>query len=229
MPRTSRCGQVIGPSDKTASARSSTAASRPSAPPIAKASSATPAVAPSGDADRRERGSTTPCRARRARREGRGRQRPEQQLAFACLQRGGGKPPPFLELDDRRRRDDPAGVKMPAAPSAGRCAACRWREGESGSAGPGLLANRFAVGQKLAPHLFEIVVGADFRPEQVHDDIARIDQHPVALRLALDRDAGAARRAPLRDARSRPAPAGSSGRSRSPSGRRSSSCRRGRS
>ena len=36
------------------------------------------------------------------------------------------------------------------------------------------------------PHLLEIVVGAGFRPEQVDDHIARVDEHPVALVLALD-------------------------------------------
>src|SRR5580700_321602 len=42
------------------------------------------------------------------------------------------------------------------------------------------------------PHLLEIVEGADFGPEDVNDHVARIDQHPVALRRAFDagRNAG---------------------------------------
>ncbi len=36
------------------------------------------------------------------------------------------------------------------------------------------------------PHLFEIVEGAHFRPEDVDDDVAGVDQHPVAMRHALD-------------------------------------------
>src|SRR5262249_59841218 len=36
------------------------------------------------------------------------------------------------------------------------------------------------------PHLLEIVEGADFRPEDVDDDVAGIDQHPVAVRHAFD-------------------------------------------
>ena len=40
------------------------------------------------------------------------------------------------------------------------------------------------------PHLFQVVEFAHLGPEHVHDDVADVDQHPVALRLALD--AGAA-------------------------------------
>src|SRR4249920_2601080 len=36
------------------------------------------------------------------------------------------------------------------------------------------------------PHLLQIVEGADLGPENMHDDIARIDEHPVAMRRALD-------------------------------------------
>ena len=43
-----------------------------------------------------------------------------------------------------------------------------------------------------APHLLEIVEGADFRPEDVDDHIAGIDQHPVAGAQALDADVAAA-------------------------------------
>src|SRR5271166_1324701 len=55
----------------------------------------------------------------------------------------------------------------------------------AGQWAPGLLPSRLAVGERLPPHLFEIVVGADFRSEHVNDHVARIDQHPVSLSLAL--------------------------------------------
>src|SRR3954468_24158296 len=43
------------------------------------------------------------------------------------------------------------------------------------------------------PHLFEIVEGAHLRPEHMNDDVAGIDQHPVAVLLAFDADAFQAR------------------------------------
>ena len=39
------------------------------------------------------------------------------------------------------------------------------------------------------PDLLDVVEGAHFRPEQVNDHVARVDQHPVAVRQALDLDA----------------------------------------
>ena len=48
----------------------------------------------------------------------------------------------------------------------------------------------------VAPQLFEIVIGADLGPEQMHDDIARVDQHPIAPRLTLDRRSAARTTAP---------------------------------
>src|SRR2546426_1110824 len=104
MLRTKRCGQVIGPSEMTASARSRSAGPSPSAPQ--------PADGEKIEAD---------CRA------------------------------PMRGLE--------------------------------GGLGPGL-----AIRQCRAPHLFEIVIASDVRPEDVHDDIAGVDQHPIALALALDRD-----------------------------------------
>ena len=82
---------------------------------------------------------------------------------------------------------------MPAVPSVDHCGACRRREDENGWGAVRLQANGFTVGQRPAPHLFEIVGAADFRSKKVHDDIARVDQHPVALPPALDRNAGSAR------------------------------------
>jgi hypothetical protein len=38
------------------------------------------------------------------------------------------------------------------------------------------------------PHLFEIVERANFRPEDVNDHVAGVDQHPIAMRHALDPD-----------------------------------------
>jgi hypothetical protein len=53
---------------------------------------------------------------------------------------------------------------------------------------PGLLPSRRAVGQPFPPHLFEIVVRSDLGPKQMHDHVARIDQHPVTLGCACHRD-----------------------------------------
>ena len=36
------------------------------------------------------------------------------------------------------------------------------------------------------PHLFELVEGAHFRPEHMDDHVTGVDQHPVAMRHALD-------------------------------------------
>jgi hypothetical protein len=36
------------------------------------------------------------------------------------------------------------------------------------------------------PHLLDVVELPDFRPENMDDDIARIDQNPIAGRQALD-------------------------------------------
>lgn len=41
-----------------------------------------------------------------------------------------------------------------------------------------------------APHALQLVEGAHFGPEDVSDDIAGVDQHPVALGQALDRRRG---------------------------------------
>src|SRR5262249_13813356 len=59
---------------------------------------------------------------------------------------------------------------------------------------PELLVNRFAVGQSFAPQLLEVVIGADLRPEQMHNHITGVDQHPIGVCLPLDRDPGPARK-----------------------------------
>lgn len=41
-------------------------------------------------------------------------------------------------------------------------------------------------GNVRGPHFFQPVEVADFRPENMHDDVAAIDQNPVALLHALD-------------------------------------------
>ena len=42
------------------------------------------------------------------------------------------------------------------------------------------------MGRVVGPQLFEIVEAPHFRPEHMHHNVAGIDQHPVALRQALD-------------------------------------------
>ena len=52
-----------------------------------------------------------------------------------------------------------------------------------GSAGSGA----DALGRTVTtPHLFKIVELAHLRPEDMQNDVARIDEHPVAMRLALN-------------------------------------------
>jgi hypothetical protein len=40
------------------------------------------------------------------------------------------------------------------------------------------------------PHLLEIIKCANFGPEDMNNYVASIDQHPIAMRQALDSDAG---------------------------------------
>src|SRR5271169_5642099 len=47
-----------------------------------------------------------------------------------------------------------------------------------------------ACARRCRPHLFEIVEVSHFRPEHVHDHVAGVDQHPIALPQAFDTDAG---------------------------------------
>ena len=47
------------------------------------------------------------------------------------------------------------------------------------------------------PHAFEVVIGPDFRAEEMNDHVARVDQHPIALRQALD---AGARKTPVLEA-----------------------------
>ena len=42
------------------------------------------------------------------------------------------------------------------------------------------------VGSVIGPELFKIVEASDFRPEDVNDDIARIDQDPIGIGQAFD-------------------------------------------
>jgi hypothetical protein len=118
-----------------------------------------------------------------------GRQYAEDQCRLARFQRGRGQALPHLEFDDRDRRHDPRGIKHL---QIGERTVAQPADGEKAEVDrrvPRLrLADCFAVGERLAPKLFEIVIGANLGAEQMHDHIARIDQHPVALRLALDRD-----------------------------------------
>jgi len=116
-----------------------------------------------------------------------GRQRPEDQSRLAHLQRRRGQVLPDLELDDRDRRHDPRGIKRL---QLGERTVAQLAYGEKAEADRRVsrlrLENCLAVGERLAPKLFEIVVGADLGPEQMHYHVTRVDQHPVALRLALD-------------------------------------------
>ena len=42
------------------------------------------------------------------------------------------------------------------------------------------------VGSVIGPELFQIVEASDFRPEDVDDDVAGIDQHPIGIGQAFN-------------------------------------------
>ena len=42
------------------------------------------------------------------------------------------------------------------------------------------------IGRQGRPEFFQIVEGSDLGPEQMHHDVAGVDQDPVALRHAFD-------------------------------------------
>src|SRR3546814_9571255 len=58
---------------------------------------------------------------------------------------------------------------------------CSFRMAAVPGQASGLGGRRSRRGGRLAkgPHAFQVVEAADFGPEQVDDDIARIDQHPI--------------------------------------------------
>ena len=51
---------------------------------------------------------------------------------------------------------------------------------------PAAVSSSSGCAGRTRPHLFEIVEGAHLRPEHVNDDVAGVDQHPVAVRHAFD-------------------------------------------
>lgn len=42
------------------------------------------------------------------------------------------------------------------------------------------------IGSVIGPELFKVIEASDFRPEDVNDDIARIDQDPIGIGQAFD-------------------------------------------
>src|SRR5437588_11983264 len=40
------------------------------------------------------------------------------------------------------------------------------------------------------PHLLQVIEGANFRPKRMDDHVARVDQHPVAMRQAFYPETG---------------------------------------
>src|SRR5690242_10159538 len=77
----------------------------------------------------------------------------------------------------RRRGQKPRPYGTPALSAEARLVARRRRHDE---------ARR--VGEDGPPHLLEVVEGANLGPEQVDDDVAGVDQNPVGLLLAFDRE-----------------------------------------
>ena len=121
-----------------------------------------------------------------------GRQRAEDQVGLVFFKHRRRKSALLCELDDDRRWNDPAGIKHLELPQRSIADFADGEETKPDRACPALLPNRFVVGQGLAPHLFEIVVGADLGPKQVHDHVTGVDQHPIRVRLPFDPSADAA-------------------------------------
>src|SRR6266481_7398608 len=88
---------------------------------------------------------------------------------------------PHLYFDDCGGRDDPRrikGLQLGQGPGA------QPADGDDADADRGvlgLLPSRRAVGQRFAPHLFEIVVRPDLGPEQMHDHVANPRRPPAEL------------------------------------------------
>ena len=76
-----------------------------------------------------------------------------------------------------------ARARDPASTGRRRRSRCAWH---SASRQHGYSSPAGCLRPRARPHLFEIVEGAHFRPEDVDDDVAGVDQHPVAMRHALD-------------------------------------------
>jgi hypothetical protein len=75
------------------------------------------------------------------------------------------------------------------------CATIRMERAAAQAAHERALTDRQSVSARPAstrpgrrPHLLQIVEGAGFRPEHMDDHVAGVDQHPVAVRHALDPD-----------------------------------------
>jgi hypothetical protein len=120
------------------------------------------------------------------------RQRAEDQVGLTCFNHHRREPAPLLELEDDGGWDDPASIKRLELPKRAVAELADGEKAKPDRACPGLLPDRFTVGQGFAPHFFEIVVGADLGPEQVHDHVTGIDQHPIRVGLPFDRGADAA-------------------------------------
>ena len=113
----------------------------------------------------------------------------------------------FLDLAQRQRPQDAAGIVLVKRP-LGSCPGAT--DGGNGDPHPArsvarlrfvtlrrcfvlvtgrhsLALRRRCLGRHL-PHLLQLIEDAHLRPEQMHDHVAGIDQHPVAVRLALDRN-----------------------------------------
>ena len=111
MPRASRCGQVIVPSDSTASARSMTACPEPVGAADREGQRGGAGVAPAGEPVGQL--PAAPGRAALVERDepGTRRQRGEDQLGLALLQLGRRQAAFFFDFDDCHRRHDAPGVK----------------------------------------------------------------------------------------------------------------------
>ena len=206
--RTSWCGQVIAPKASARAARSSERRPRPSGPPMTRRQSLGAAVAPAREpsakaaavealaalveGDERRRPAATwrgapplprPCGRRRCRRGFRG--------IRGARRSGRGGLPAVVGAVDIAVEELALGPGLQPADggrsrSSSRRPLCRPRRRRPRSRGADPLSRRpgRVVGE---PHLLDVVEGADFRPEDVDDDVAGIDQHPIAVRAGLRR------------------------------------------
>ena len=208
MTRTRRCGQVIRPKAKVASARSRTLRSRPSGPPISEGQRAVLAL-PAGDAPRQAGAVELAARFVERHQHGTRRHRLEQPLALLAQAPLDRLAAARRDLDQADRPGRAAAVVLEEIPGrAGAVAADRRDDhlhraarrlrshglGSAAGTGLGSAAGLDAhVRQRRAPQPLEIVETPGLVLEQMDDHVAGVDQHPIGLAASLGAEALAGR------------------------------------
>jgi len=115
------------------------------------------------------------------------RHRGEQECAFALFQFRRRELSPLLHLADRERPSEALGIVSNEVGMRSRLEAADRHHVEAHGRRPGrgLGRHRGDFAEARAPHLFQVVEGAGFRAEEVDDDVARVDQDPIAVAQSL--------------------------------------------